>query len=1746
MSEAKQLYKELVTKRASAKGQITKFKNYLNNIALQDELSKIQLTELNLKLAKFEALSVRVDDLQTEIEVLNPTNIEAEIDERDTIDQEIILNIATAKDLIEKYSRKSECDRRHSVHNTSCCLDESHQQNGLGLRLPQIQIAKFGGEYFRWLEFRDTYENLIHKNERISDISKFHYLVSYLQGDASRIISNLEISSKNYSEAWKLLCCRFENKRLLINHHLNSLFNIKQLPRESERSLRFLVDHVTKNLRALASLDQPTDKWDVLVIFMLTSKLDSHTLLKWEEYRNNLPDDVPTLEQFFKFLAERANVLESLNQNNRSDYGASRSVLPIPTVRPVSNSNNHPRQVQKNNIKAFVSMSNNNTKPKAFSCIICNERHRIYDCPAFKAKSVEERLADVTKYKLCENCLRQGHAIVDCRMRPCPERGCSQMHNGMLHRPSSSSSHLAAVDDENEVIVNYAKQNTNQVLLSTAIIEVSNPIDQQKVKVRALLDCGSQSSFISESLKTQLSLKSCPVDTLKVTGIGNASTHQIVESCDVKMQSINSNFNATFSCFVLKELTGRLPKTPVDFSSLNLPENIQLADPLFYKPARIDLLIGADLFWDILGNEQHSLGVQSPNLRSSKLGWIISGPVPSVTSPKAVACNHALVSKSEDENIEKMINKSWELEDVSTNQTLSESQNECERHFLAHTTRDKTGRFCVKLPFKESTECLGDTYKLAKRRFINLEKRFKRDPNLKIEYTDFIHEYLELGHLSKSNHNFYPNSSPSPYYYLCHHAVIKQESESTKLRVVFDGSAPSTSGYSLNSILMVGPHIQDSIFSILIRARQYKYILTGDIEKMYRQVLVHNADRDLQLIVWREDESKPIQTFSLHTVTYGTASASYLSTRCLWELGQEHTDEDIKNVIQKDFYVDDLITGSDDPERLIYIQKCVSSALSAGCFKLRKYKSNCPEIFNSIDMNNEDNLTISDSSSTLGLGWTPSSDTLHFPIKGFTHDSNKTITKRFIMSNAFKIFDPLGILSPIVVQPKMMIQKLWQQRLGWDEPVPIDIINDWIKFSDSVKALSELKIPRLVLGDSPKYIELHSFSDASKSALGACIYMKTASSNGDVTVGLLCAKSKVAPLKPTTIPRLELCAAGIAAKLTKSVLDSLRYRPAKIFHWCDSSVVLAWIKSDVVKLKIYVANRIKEIKGLTSASAWRYVPTHCNPADLISRGVDAKRMASLNLWWSGPDFLVKGESEWPVLNAAPPEVLPELKVHTAIVSQPIIDFNNYSSLNKLQRSFTYVRRFIFNLRHKHNKRIGTLSPDELRESLHSLCIIAQGQSFPVEYESLLKDNQLNSKSKLLALSPFLDSDKLIRVGGRINASTSPYDRRHPILLHASHRLTKLYFEKVHKEIMHAGPQLVLATVRDTVWPVNGRHLARRVVNNCVLCRRLRGKTLQPKMGDLPSQRLTPDFPFLSVGLDHGGPFYILNRRGRGSRLVKCYLLLIVCMRYKCLHLEAVSDLTKDAFLMTLRRFIARRGKPIEIFCDNGGAFVSASKEIATFLNQNQEPLSEFASQQGIKFSFIPAYSPHFGGLWEAGIKSAKFLIQRAVGNSHLTYEEISTLFAQVESILNSRPLCELSSSPQDLLPLTPGTFIIGRALTALPAPDYKNCKEGQLKRYQRLEMIRQHFWKRWSKEYVSELQQRTKWRTNREKLSIGDMVLLSEENAPPLVWKLGRVQRLISGPDGVSRVADVLTTKGCVRRSLVRLCKLPTAEDLQC
>ncbi|KAJ8710050.1 hypothetical protein PYW07_009416 [Mythimna separata] len=360
----------------------------------------------------------------------------------------------------------------------------------------------------------------------------------------------------------------------------------------------------------------------------------------------------------------------------------------------------------------------------------------------------------------------------------------------------------------------------------------------------------------------------------------------------------------------------------------------------------------------------------------------------------------------------------------------------------------------------------------------------------------------------------------------------------------------------------------------------------------------------------------------------------------------------------------------------------------------------------------------------------------------------------------------------------------------------------------------------------------------------------------------------------------------------------------------------------------------------------------------------------------------------------------------------------------------------------------------------------------------------------------------------------------------------------HIRLLHPGPQLLLATIRHHFYPIGGRNLAKKVTHQCVKCCRIKASTVQPMMGNLPQQRLHLEFPFLDSGVDYAGPIMIADRKGRGCRLVKSFICVFVCLATRAVHLELVSDLTKDAFLSAMNRFIARRGKPRNVFSDNGTTFVGAFNELAKLLSQD---LNFSAIDPGINFSFIPAYTPHFGGLWESAVKSVKHHLRRILGLTNLTFEEMATCLIQVEAVLNSRPLTPLSNDPSDLTPLTPAHFLIGRSLVMLPHPQIQTANISNLQRFRRVEYLKQHFWTRFTHEYILWLKERTKWRRSSGELKEGTLVVIIDKNSPPLLWLLGRIVKVLPGKDGINRVADIRTRKGVIRRAFNTICPLPVS-----
>ncbi|XP_055527649.1 uncharacterized protein LOC129720225 [Wyeomyia smithii] len=559
------------------------------------------------------------------------------------------------------------------------------------------------------------------------------------------------------------------------------------------------------------------------------------------------------------------------------------------------------------------------------------------------------------------------------------------------------------------------------------------------------------------------------------------------------------------------------------------------------------MIISAELYYDLLVDERMKLSEDGPTLQQTVFGWVVSGRVPGRLVSGAKTHSHSCATA----DIRDLLTRFWELDSCHSRSTYSPEESACKDLFARTTTRDEDGKYVVTLPIKDYLlKQLGESKSIALKRFLGLEERFELKPEWKAQYKDFIDEYLKLGHMRPTTEE----AEPSPAYYLPHHAVIKPDSLTTKLRVVYDASCKTSTGISLNDALMVGPVVQEDLLSISIRFRFHRIAVVADVEKMYRMVKVDPHDQHLQRILWRNTPDEPIGTYELTTVTYGTASAPYLATRCLAQLGSEGaaTHQRAAKALKEDFYVDDMLTGADSIEDGKLLIREMRELTDSRGFSLRKWASNerglLAELPNHL-LDERIMLELDSSSShvkTLGLLWEPRTDSFLFCSPNW--NNNPPITKRIVLADAARLFDPLGLIGPVVVQAKIFLQQLWKQKTDWDEPLNEELQSYWLEYRRNLMTLNSFSIPRWTgYSRSKTELEIHGFCDASEAAYGACIYLRSTSVDGTITTRLVTSKSKVAPLedlsrkkKKQSIPRLKLSSALTLSHLYEKVCSSIQ------------------------------------------------------------------------------------------------------------------------------------------------------------------------------------------------------------------------------------------------------------------------------------------------------------------------------------------------------------------------------------------------------------------------------------------------------------------------------------------------------------------------------------------------------------------------------------------------------------------------------
>lgn len=736
------------------------------------------------------------------------------------------------------------------------------------VKLPIIKLPTFNGAIEEWKRYADTFKTLIHDSD-LSNVQKHQYLIGLLSGAASRVIESIEISDQNYTVAWELLTKRYEDDKVIRKRHIQCLFEMPRMPRESAGAIRDLIDHVQKYLRVLQSMKSPTESWGELIIHLIEKNLDQATKRRWEEYAETL--EGPRTDDILEFLQRRCQVLERIFLGEGGE---------------IRSKNHNSDKVDGNKTQSYNSRVQGKTTLattiQGRQCYYCQGQHLIYHCNKFLNLPVENRIEIVKQLKLCINCLRNDHVVARCKSSLC--RKCEKAHNTLCHlnkemansRQEVSAIQGAPSDTLSGPAVHYMQGDTRRkrVLMSTAIVNVTGRNDYI-CQLRVLLDSASETNFITSAACKKLGLR---LDNIceSINGL-NTMNCTIEHGCQLQVQSRTSEFAANLYCLVVPRITKQLPSCSIQVSQLPIPKNLKLADLLFYTPSNIDILIGSELFFRLLESEKIEIRDDLLTLQNSKFGWLIAGSVPEYLMSDHInnssSFNGYTCLSIQQDSINDTLSGFWELEEypIDQNIIMSTEEREAENQFVNTVSRDTSGRFVVRLPFRGNKGELGSSRDIALNRFKWLERKFQNNKLFHKRYSEFMREYVQLNHMSRVTEN---SSAITPIY-LPHDGILRDSSITTKLRVVFDGSAKTASGVSLNETLMVGAKLQDNIIDIILRFLLHAIAITADLKKMYRQILIHNDDRDYQRILWRFSMDEPIQEFRLNTVTYGLACAPF-------------------------------------------------------------------------------------------------------------------------------------------------------------------------------------------------------------------------------------------------------------------------------------------------------------------------------------------------------------------------------------------------------------------------------------------------------------------------------------------------------------------------------------------------------------------------------------------------------------------------------------------------------------------------------------------------------------------------------------------------------------------------------------------------------------------------------------------------------------------------------------------------------
>lgn len=1621
-----------------------------------------------------------------------------------------------------------------------------------------IELPVFSGNHQEWLMFRSAY------NETATSFTKFeniNRLRRNLKGKASEAVEGLLISNSDPADVMRALESRFGKPEAIAIAELNTL---KALPRltENPQDTCTVSSKITNAVCILQALSCAHFLFNPETSKILLDKLTPTLRHKFYEFAAKQPREDPDLLKMEKFMKTEADLC-----------------APYAQPEPVG-TQAQPTSQYKRTYKVHTVTEEQQTTAK---CAVCdNTGHTATDCEKFKNADSNARW-DIAKNKhLCFRCLRYRSRNHSCKRRTCDTNGCKYYHHKLLHFVKKTEP--AKEKETTEAVTTTWTATQKQSYLKIIPIQVKGPT--ATIDTYALLDDGSTVTLIDSNISDKIGATG-PIDPLRIEAINKMKTAE-TQSRRVSfvIKGLNNHEEPIQARTVmnLQVSTQEVPKEQIEKC-----EHLRdLSRFLTYENAKPRVLIGQDNWHLLLTSKIRRGDKNQPVASLTPLGWVLHGNHTRSLGRSIDFVSHITEAREED-NLEEMMKQYFATDALCLNakKPSTDPEETALRILIQNTVHTEEGRYETSLLWKKEDFTFPDNYENTLKRLYGIEKKLDRDPKLKEKYTEQMEALITKKYAEPAP----KEKTPGKTWYLPHFAVINPM-KPDKLRVVHDAAA-KTKGVALNDALLKGPDLLQSLPGVMMRFRQHKIAVTADIGEMFMQVKLRKEDRDALRYLWRRDrrDDKPPEEYRMTSLIFGASSSpsTAIFVKNLNAEANQQTHPEAAIAIKEKHYVDDYLDSFRTIEDAIRITKGVRDVHQKAHFILKQWKSNSTKLLEALGEQkaSEDAELYETEQKTervLGLVWKPEEDKLTFNLNLNRVPpqiiEGKRPTKREALKVVMSLFDPLGYASPVTARAKQILQEIWRRGTAWDDEIDEDLSIEWQTWIIHLKNLRDVAIPRCYLGYSDATnLQLHIFTDASEVAYSSVLFWRTEAPNGEVNVSLVIAKARVAPLKLTSIPRLELQAAVMGARIAEAVIKEHERKPDSKVFWTDSKTVLAWIKTGSRSYKPYVAHRLAAIEESSTVNEWRWVPTKLNVADDATRDAPPSFDAN-HRWFRGPEFLYEIEENWPKDTSPPtPTSTEDERVNhianskTHRLAEGLPDVSRFSNWERLRYSTARVLQFIQLCRTKIEKvnyrrtkrnqekdpawnkvnkkttdqktkqkpqKISTekrnfhpVTAEQLIRAEELLMRSSQQESFTEDIENITKEKPTDKDSRLRQLS-VVYTDGRLTLRSRIDATAQITENvKSPMIIDGDHPTVKLWIKNVHVQLHHAGVEATVNECRQQYWVLRLRPTARTIVRRCLHCRMKTQAPPYPRTGNLPSCRLAHHRrPFTFTGLDYFGPLTVTVGRTHQKR----YVAIFTCLTSRAIHLELANSLSTSSAVMALRRMVARRGCPTEIWSDNGTNLTGANKELRQAIDT---ATAEEAAKRTISWRFIPPGAPFMGGAWERMVRSVKTALTATLHERNPTEEVLSTLLAEAEYTVNSRPLTHVSVSADDPEALTPNHLLLGGP-GRVPTPGTFDERDTLTKdSWRAAQRLADMFWGRWLREYLPELQNRREPHGRGPTVQIGDLVQIIDPNLPRNVWVRGKVVATYPGPDAVVRTVDVKTKGGILRRPVRKMVILP-------